>query len=282
MVGGDGELEQKVVRHAEVVAKNLSLEDPPSTYTSRILLTVMDLLRNPDPYKQLKAEQNRVVRPIAEKAEREIDEGPEALKAALMLAAAGNVIDQGPRHSFSIDDALSRLRFVHDDSAMLMARLGRASRVMYILDNSGEVMFDMIVLKRLPASDLTIVARSSPILNDVTVSEAKDLGLERFGSVIGTGSSFLGVDLATVSDEFRQAYEQAEVVIAKGHANFESLFEKGRDCFMVLKAKCELVAEPLGVGLGESACFYSKGQSRTTPEAKQPGTQVRSQTAPGS
>ena len=130
---------------------------------------------------------------------------------------------------------------------------------MYILDNSGEVMFDELVLKRLPETELVIVARSSPVLNDVTADEAVELGLERYGRVIGTGSRFLGVDLATVSDGFRREYERADVVIAKGHANYESLVGKGRDGFLVLKAKCELVAEPLGVRLGESVCFYSEG-----------------------
>ncbi len=269
MVGGDEELERKAVERVKEVAKGLSLDEPPSTYTSRILLAVMSLLDSTDPFKQMKAEQNRAARPVAEKADREIAESSEPLKTALMLAAAGNVIDPGPRHSFSIDDALKDLRFAHDDSDMLLERLSRARKVMYILDNSGEVMFDMLVLKRLPRTELTIVARSSPVLNDVTVGEAEKLGLNTYGKVIGTGSQFLGVDLATVSDEFHQAYEQADVVIAKGHANFESLVGKGRDGFFVLKAKCELVAEPLGVNLGESACHYSEGSRGQVPN---PGT----------
>ncbi|OYD16679.1 hypothetical protein CH330_02145 [candidate division WOR-3 bacterium JGI_Cruoil_03_51_56] len=261
MVGGNEELERKAVERAGAVAKGLSLDEPPSTYTSRILLAVMSLLDSSDPFKQMKAEQNRAARPVAEKADREIAESPEPLKTALMLAAAGNVIDPGPRHSFSIDDALKELQFAHDDSDMLIERLDHSKRIMYILDNSGEVMFDILVLKRLPKADLVIVARPGPILNDVTVNEAKELGLEEFGRVIGTGSQFLGVDLATVSDEFRKVYENADVVIAKGHANFESLVGRGRDGFFVLTAKCELVAEPLGVKLGESACFYSEGSS---------------------
>jgi len=143
--------------------------------------------------------------------------------------------------------------------AVLLERLAGAGRVLYVLDNAGEVMFDELVLKRLDGVELMIVARSSPILNDVTVTEVENLGLGQYGRVIGTGSRFLGVDFGTVSDEFRDAYGAADVVIAKGHANFESLVGRGRDAFCVLKAKCELVAGPLGVKLGESACYCEKG-----------------------
>ncbi len=269
LVGGDKELEQRAVAHVTAVARNLSLDEPPSTYTSRLLLALMEFIGNPDPFREVKKEQNRTALPLAAKADAEIGGSadgfePRSFRSALMLAAAGNVIDSGPRHTFAIEDALEELRFAHDDSALLLERLKQAKRVMYILDNSGEVMFDRLVLKRLPEVELTIVARSSPVLNDVTVEEAKELGLEEYGRVIGTGSRFLGVDLATVSDEFRREYEQADVVIAKGHANYESLAGRGRDGFHVLKAKCELVAEPLGVKLGESACFYSEG-SRVEP-----------------
>lgn len=263
LVGVDETQVERAAEHATAAAQGLSLDEPPSTYTSRILLAAMEFLKSDDPFHEQKREQNEHAAPLAAEAERELAKTAEPLGTALMLAAAGNVIDSGPRHRFRIEDALEDLRFARDDSSLLLERLRSGGSVMYILDNSGEVMFDELVLRRLKP-DLTIVARSSPILNDVTVSEAQALGLGRYGRVIGTGSRFLGVDLDSVSDEFRQAYESADVVIAKGHANFESLVDDGREGFFLLKAKCELVARPLGVALGESACFRSEG-SRGEP-----------------
>lgn len=268
LVGGGQEDERRVVARIERLAPELDLAEPPSTYTSRILLAAMDELGDRDPFVAVKREQNELAWPLAEAADQELGDGPDDLRRALMLAAAGNVIDSGPRHQFPVEAALERLHFAHDDSEALLERLARGGSVMYILDNSGEVMFDRLVLKRLDGNDVTIVARSSPVLNDVTVAEARQLGLEEFGRVIGTGSRFLGVDLATVSDEFRQAYEAADAVIAKGHANFESLAGRGRDGFYVLKVKCELVAEVLGVGLGESACYYGEGRSVASDECR--------------
>jgi uncharacterized protein with ATP-grasp and redox domains len=254
------DLERRVVERVERMAPDLSLDEPPSTYTSRILLEAMDELGSSDPFEGVKQEQNDEARLLAEQADRELGDGPGALHQALMLAAAGNVIDSGPRHEFPISDALAQLSFARDDTRLLLERVGEARSLIYILDNAGEVMFDRLVFKRLAVPRLTIVARTSPILNDVTVTEAQALGLEEFGRVIGTGSRFLGVDLATVSDEFREAYDGADVVIAKGHANTESLLGNGRDGFFVLKAKCELVAQLLGVGLGDSVCYHSPGR----------------------
>ncbi|UCG42455.1 MAG: DUF89 family protein [candidate division WOR-3 bacterium] len=259
LVGADAATEDYLVTQLHDVAKDLSLEEPPSTYTSRILLAAMEFLGTEDPFVEVKQEQNRKAGPLARQADRELDRTDNPLLSALMLAAAGNVIDSGPTHEFRIEDALDDLRFSRDDSGLLIERLAEAKRVLYILDNAGEVMFDELVLKRLDRVELTIAARSTPILNDVTVAEAESLGLGQYGRITGTGSSFLGVDFGTVSDEFRDAYEAADVVIAKGHANFESLVGHGREAFCVLKAKCELVAAPLGVKLGESACYHEKG-----------------------
>ena len=258
LTGGDSDLAERVLGYLSGSFEHLDLADPPSTYTSHVLLAAMELLDNPDPFKAVKQEQNETARPVAEVMDRELEKTEEPLKAALALAAAGNVMDSGPGHKYTLEDALEQLRFLRDDSDQLIERLNSARSVMYILDNAGEVMFDRLVLKRLPKSELTIVAKSSPILNDVTLAEARELGLDEFGRVIATGSALLGVDFGSVSADFKTAFHAADVVIAKGHANFESLAHGPRDGFYVLKTKCDLVAGELGVRTGESVCYYAK------------------------
>lgn len=252
-------MRQQVRDRLKKMKPELDLSAPPSTYTSRMLIATMELLGKRDPFRAIRQEQNRRAQEWAERYDAELERCPEPLKIALALAAAGNVIDVGPRHRFDLEATLSRGRFAHDDSGLLFERLKGAKRLVYILDNAGEALFDKLVLKRLAVPEPTIVARSTPILNDLTVDEARELGFERFGRVIGTGSPYLGVDLASASQEFLQAYYRADVVIAKGHANFESLVDDGRDGFYLLTAKCELVAERLGVGLGESVLYYAGG-----------------------
>lgn len=261
--GCDEEQKDEILKRLSRLKDRLDLNEPPGTYTSRLLLRTMEFLGVPDPFAQIKQEQNRRAGEMAERLDEEIERTEEPLRRALMVSSAGNVIDVGPGHSFDIKGLLAALGFAHDDSPLLLRRLARAERVVYILDNAGEVLFDRLVLKRLPKVRLTIVARSSPILNDVTVEEAQKLGLDKLGRIIGTGSRYLGIDFKTVSDEFRKVYQEADVVIAKGHANFESLVDSGRDGFYLLTAKCELVAERLGVRLGDMVCFYSPGRNST-------------------
>lgn len=225
-----------------------------------MLIAAMEFLGNKDPFRQVRQEQNERSREWAKRCDAELERKEAPLKAVLVCAAAGNVIDVGPRHRFDFAATLARAGLVHDDTARLQEKLQKARRLVYILDNAGEALFDQLVLKRLAVPEVTIVARSTPILNDVTVDEARQLGFEQLGRVIGTGSPFLGVDLNTVSDEFRAAYYNADVVIAKGHANFESLVDEGRDGFYLLTAKCELVAGRLGVNLGDSVLYYSNGR----------------------
>ncbi len=259
LCGGDEQKAQVLRQRLLHIAEKLSLDEPPSTYTSKLLVATMDFCGEGDPFAKVKEEQNQEGQEMLARLEGKIGDGDEGLKGALKIAAAGNVIDVGPSRSFDIKELLSSLRFAHDDSDLLIERLKKARRVVYILDNAGEVIFDKLVLKRLPDSEVTIVARSSPILNDVTVEEAQKLGLDKLGRIIGTGSRYLGIDFDTVSDEFRKVYQEADVVIAKGHANFESLVNAGRDGFYLLTAKCELVADFLGVNVGETVCLYSKG-----------------------
>ncbi len=264
LINGNPDDEVRVQKHLLRLKDELNLAEPPSTYTSKMLVAVMDLLGVSDPFQRIKEEQNRRAMELVAELAEEIAKSEAPLRTALLLAAGGNVLDVGPRHNFDIKGVIKGLRGVERSNPsipdLLLHRLKQSRRVMYILDNAGEVLFDRLVFKYLPAEvELTIVARSAPILNDVTVSEAKALGLGEYGRVIGTGSRYLGIDFNTVSEEFKRAYFAADLVIAKGHANFESLVDDGRDGFYLLTAKCELVANRSGVGLGDSVCYYSEG-----------------------
>jgi uncharacterized protein with ATP-grasp and redox domains len=261
LVTGDEQRWPELKTRLLKMASGLNLDEPPGTYTARLLVETMQFLGEKDPFRQQKAEQNRQAAQLAAELDRLLGADEAGLRQALMVAAAGNVIDVGPGRRFELKNLLNALRFAHDDSCRLIAKLKNGARVLYILDNSGEVEFDRLVFRRLPPGvQLTIVARSFPILNDVTVEEARALGLEQFGRVIGTGSPYLGIDFQTVSPEFSNEFRQADLVIAKGHANFESLVDGPRDGYYLLTAKCELVAARLKVQPGDPVCFYADGK----------------------
>jgi len=239
--------------------QELTLDEPPSRFTSRVLLEVYAALGVDDPFAQVKEEMNQLGARAADKARARVEHSNDPLHTAILYAAAGNVIDSGPQASFDLDAALASLHFRYDDYQAFRDRLHGAGTILYLLDNAGEIFFDRLLLERLAGFQLTLAVKPAPILNDATLQDAQVAGLAKFGRVITTGTRALGIDLADprpvslaqpcqragASSEFRAAFEEADIVIAKGHANFESAIDLARDTFFVLKAKCPVVAQRL-------------------------------------
>ncbi|KPJ48805.1 hypothetical protein AMJ40_06835, partial [candidate division TA06 bacterium DG_26] len=127
-----------------------------------------------------------------------------------------------------------------------------ARSLLWIADNAGESVFDKLVLEQLTGLELWIGVKGGAVLNDVTLEDAVSSGLNELGRLVTTGSNCLGVLPGKSSREFLSLLDNADLVVAKGHANFETLDTYGREIFFLLKAKCEVVAQELGVEVGDT------------------------------
>jgi uncharacterized protein with ATP-grasp and redox domains len=241
--------------------QELSLDEPPSLFTSHLLLDTYAALGNDDPFAQVRHQMNELGAKAAEQARAKIARTPDPLHTAILYAAAGNIIDSGPRASFDLEAALANLQFRHDDFRMLREKLHGAESVLYLLDNAGEIFFDRLLIERLAGFKPVMVVKPGPILNDAVMGDAEAAGLKQFGPVITTGARVLGVDPDNWLGELQAAYESADIVIAKGHANFESLVDSERDGFFILKAKCPVVAARLKVQENDSVLYYSPARA---------------------
>jgi len=92
--------------------------------------------------------------------------------------------------------------------------------------------------------------KGGPTLNDATREDALAAGLDRVAEIVSTGSDAPGTVLARCAEEFHRLYEQAELVIAKGQANYETLSEEGPKVFFLLQVKCPVIARDAGVPVG--------------------------------
>ena len=174
--------------------------------------------------------------------------------------------ERGIGHAFDIDHEIQRVLatgFARDDSAALEAELATGRRrVLYILDNAGEIVFDRLLIEELAAHDVIACVRGGPIINDVTLDDSEQVGLTKIVPVITTGSDAVGIEWSEASPEFRQAFAAADLVIAKGPANFETLADSPGNVYFILKAKCPCVAQELGVMLGQVVIVHKPaGQS---------------------
>ncbi|NLI20254.1 MAG: DUF89 family protein [Clostridiales bacterium] len=178
-----------------------------------------------------------------------VDAAADPLAMALKLARAGNYIDFGAKHV--VDDALLDKLLLGAEHETLDAGeyghfrndLARAGRVLYVTDNAGEIVLDKLLVKllmaRYPQAGLTLMVRGAPTLNDATVEDAEAVGLTGLVSVIGNGSDLPGTIWDEISQEARRSLSEADVIVSKGQANFESLSGCGLNVYYLLLCKCD-------------------------------------------
>ena len=94
------------------------------------------------------------------------------------------------------------------------------------------------------------MVRSNPIINDALVEDAIICGIHKYARIISSGCDAPGCILSLCSDEFRELYNSAELIISKGQGNYEGLSDEHRPIFFLLKAKCSVVAADIGVPQG--------------------------------
>lgn len=225
-----------------------------------------------DPYAELKRRSNDLARQVLAHVRLP------TLRQALLASIVANRLDFGvARHDPSRmpveheDFAdLGALPLFADDGAELESVLCEARTLLYLPDNHGEVLFDRVVIEharaRNPGLDVLVACKSAPMLNDVTLDEARDLGLDDIATLISTGSNCFGVPRDEVSPEFEAAFARADVVIAKGQAYLEFWIEhRVERVFDVAFTKfpihdAVLGTIPSGVGLVLASHRYGAGK----------------------
>lgn len=186
-----------------------------------------------------------------------IERAEDPLYAAVQFAMIGNYIDFGAMDRVDEEKLMELLadsgRFVPQQAAYEAFRrdvLG-AKKLVYLTDNCGEIVMDKLLLRQIhrmnPGAEWTVIVRGGPVLNDATISDALDVGIDEHASVMGNGSTIAGTPLSAVSQEAVAAIDAADVIIAKGQANFETLRRCGRNVYYIFLCKCELFARRFGV-----------------------------------
>jgi damage-control phosphatase, subfamily I len=206
---------------------------------------------NPDAYRSMKDTELEIARQLFSSVKNEFGDDFTSL---LKLAALGNAIDFfRPIEEVKREIAGRQLKFTIDDSALLEGKVKKAKLMLYLADNSGEVFFDMPLLNLMRKYGRVVyVVKESPVQNDITIEEIRKAGMEKeAGEVMTTGTATAGIDLNRASEEFKDIFNRADFVLAKGMGYYETLEElpaEGR-IFFCLKAKCAPVAEWLKVPL---------------------------------
>jgi uncharacterized protein with ATP-grasp and redox domains len=215
-----------------------------------------------DPFDEWKKESIRVSSGIIEKLGAQI----KTLKDAIKFAIIGNYIDFTTVKNEGDQEKLAKMLdepLVIDDYGKLEEILKKSKKILYLTDNCGEHLFDLVVVKMLNrmGKEVVVAAKDEFILNDATVQDLKDAGFDKFAKVIGMGSDCIGTNLDEISKEFGKEFEEADFVIAKGMGHYETLDDVNKKIFFMLKAKCEPVARSLGVEKGSNVLKFHDSEA---------------------
>jgi len=219
-----------------------------------------EYLQNPDPYREIKLEYNRIMMDKYEDFKNIIDESKNPFYTAVRLAIAGNVIDFGSYHRLDVMETVERVlkaELAKDDSKRLKQEIADADTVLYLGDNAGEIVFDKLFIETMNHPNVFFAVRGSPIINDVTVQDAEMTGIDKCATVISSGDNAPGTLLDSCSPEFKRIFNQADVIISKGQGNLEGLIDVDHNIFFLLTVKCGLIAQHLGVNEKEFVVFGS-------------------------
>ncbi len=210
-----------------------------------------------DPYQSVKDRFNRYALSLYPELRTLVEASGRPFETAVRLAIAGNIIDFGVNTALDpkgVDTtiAASLSEPLQGDVKPLEDAVQSAEKILYLGDNTGEIVFDRLLIDRLPIDRVTFAVRGRPIINDATMEDAVMTGMTDLVPVIDNGSDAPGTILDQCGSTFREVFETSDLVIAKGQGNYETLSDSRQRIFFLLKAKCPVIAEHIGCRIGAS------------------------------
>lgn len=262
----DQRLQERLLRGVLQTISEMDLNTSPPVMTQEIHRFIRERTSVKDPYRKEKSEFNRIALELYPGLKSMVKSSVDPLKTAVKLAIAANVIDLGVNSDLGemdisrvLEEALD-LPFCGDVEAFRDSILG-AERILYLMDNAGEIVFDRLLIEQLPAEKITACVRGFPILNDATRTDAEAVGLTKMVTVIDNGSDAPGTVLNDCSQTLRLHFEHADLVISKGQGNYETLSEVRKNIYFLFKAKCPVVSRDIGCESGSLVLRKATGRS---------------------
>lgn len=252
--GLQDDLRQEILHEVLSIIEKADMNKPPAYSTTFIHRTIRDKIGQ-DPFKKIKSLYNTIAMGLYPELKEKVRSSRDPLWTAARLAIAGNIIDFGIFTSIdiskSVEDALKETIAV-DDYGSFKHAVNETDTILYLLDNSGEIVFDKLLIEELlrKGKKVKAVVKGSPVLNDVTMDDACQTLLTELCEVVDNGSDAIGTVLEWTSPEFQAHFQSADLIISKGQGNFETIADNGKRTYFLFQAKCEVVSKGLGLSSG--------------------------------
>jgi len=233
----------------------LDLDRPPPFVGQMIHRKLRELTGNLDPYRDAKNRHNRLALQLLPELKEIVRKSEDPLKTAALLSITGNVIDLGAHGDLTEDEVRSSIARTfsepfHIDIEHLRREMEKASSILFLADNAGEIVFDRLLIEQMPIERVIVAVRGGPVINDAVMCDAEAAGLQDLVKLVSNGSDAPGTILDDCSLEFQSCYRNADLVIAKGQGNYETLSNDEKNIFFLFKIKCQTVASHTGFKQG--------------------------------
>jgi uncharacterized protein with ATP-grasp and redox domains len=211
---------------------------------------------NSDPYKRSKRISNEKALKLLPFARKIVEEGytqQDRFKRACLCAIVGNIIEfdiPGHRFTFNILRKLIKNAgkdLVLDDANKIYELAKKANKILYLTDNAGEIVFDVLLVEQLKNMGATVIVgvKGGPVINDATLEDVEVSGMGKIADkVVTTGTDAVGFALKELSSEFLEVYDSVDMIFAKGMGYAETLteYKLKKPHALLLRTKCNPVA----------------------------------------
>ena len=227
---------------------DLSFEPP--LIASDVYSTISEIVKKEDLFEKEKKEAIKEALKFKPILKKRLSKSKDKLFDACKIAVAGNVIDLGVSEDYDLEKEIKKIfetSFFKNDFEEFKERVLNSKNICYLADNSGENIFDDILIETIkevnPQIKIYYLVRGKPIINDVTIKDLEDLDIFQLAEVVDSGVDTPGFCLERANKEAKEIFYNADMVISKGMGNFECLFDEcKREVFYLFKVKCDVVA----------------------------------------
>ena len=253
-------ISQCVDESLKILAENYSSRPINAHLATRIHRRVYEILGVEDPYAEVKARANEVARQVLPLAKEIVEGSDDPFKTAVIVSIVGNNFDYGVQgHKVVEEEFRDFLKRKVQEGLKIndTERIKELSsgKVVYLTDNAGEIFSDTLLMKEIKrrCEKLTAVVRGRPIISDATIEDARLARVDKIADELLTnGKGAIGIIMDELPDETRKALEEADLIVAKGMANYECLSDGSlKPIAFLLTAKCGPVARDIGVNVGD-------------------------------
>ena len=259
LVTDDEDIHERVLHEVLLDLNRADLQLSPPAMAQRIHRVIRRLTGMEDAYRSIKERSNEFALSIYPGMKEIVEKSDNPFETAVRLSIAGNIIDFGVHGALlELDESLihGSIQYAlntHIDGGAVNAlqnSIVNSKRILYLADNAGEIVFDRLLIEKMPMDRVIVAVRGHPIINDATMEDAEVAGLTDLVKVISNGSDAPGTLLDDCSEEFRNIFDSADIVLSKGQGNYETLSGVNKNVVFLLKVKCPVIAQDIGVDMG--------------------------------